>query len=123
MKTKSVNAILNHKFFLYGMVFLSVMQLLNFYNAGSLSCLGVFGLTYYVSCMYTKNKALCLLSGVIVSQFVLGCEKNLEGFKEGAETHSPGDGHTHPEGGPPEGGLSKSSAGPVDSIVCIDDPY
>ena len=83
MKTKSLNVLLKHKFFLYGMVFLSVLQLVNFYKAGSLTCLGAFGVAYYLGCMYTKNKAMCLLFANLVATFVLGCEKNLEGFREG----------------------------------------
>ena len=97
MKTKSVNILLNHKFFLYGMIFLSVLQLVNFYKAGSLTCLGAFGVAYYLGCLYTKNKALCLLFANLVATFVLGCEKNLEGFLEG---------------GPVAGGKNDSKAAP-----------
>ena len=87
MKTTSLKKLLNHNFFIYGMVFISVLQLLNFYNAYSLLCLGTFGVTYYVACMATKNKGVCLLAANIVSIFILGCEKSgvLEGFKEGNE--------------------------------------
>ena len=87
MKTTSLKKLLNHNFFIYGMVFISVLQLLNFYNAYSLLCLGTFGITYYVACMATKNKGVCLLAANIVSIFILGCEKSgvLEGFKEGNE--------------------------------------
>ena len=93
MKTKSVNVLLKHKFFLYGMVFLSVLQLVNFYKAGSLTCLGAFGVAYYLGCLNTKNKALCLLFANMVATFVLGCEKNLGGFREGLEDGK--DGHKH----------------------------
>jgi len=87
MKTTSLKKLLNHNFFIYGMVFISILQLLNFYKAYSLLCLGTFGLTYYVACMTTKNKGVCLLVANIVSIFLLGCEKSgvLEGFKEGNE--------------------------------------
>ena len=85
MKTNSLKRLLNHNFFIYGMVFISVLQLLNFYNANSLLCLGTFGLTYYMVSMTTKNQGLCLLAANVVSIFLLGCEKSgvLEGFKEG----------------------------------------
>jgi hypothetical protein len=81
----TLKRILHHKIFLYGMVFISVLQLLNFYKAKSLLCLGTFGLTYYIVSMSTKNKGLCLLATNIISVFLLGCEKSdiLEGFKEG----------------------------------------
>ena len=76
MKTTSLKKLLNHNFFIYGMVFISVLQLLNFYNAYSLLCLGTFGITYYVACNATKNKGVCLLAANIVSIFILGCEKS-----------------------------------------------
>jgi len=74
MKTKSLNTLLKHKFFLYGMIALSVLQLVNFYRTRSLSCLGTFGVAYYLGCMMTKNKALCLLFAILVSTFIMGCE-------------------------------------------------
>ena len=85
MKTNNLNKLLTHNFFLYGMVFISILQLLNFYNANSLTCLGTFGISYYLACMYTKNKGVCLLVANLVSIFLLGCEKSglLENFKEG----------------------------------------
>ena len=88
MKVNSLKKLLNHNFFIYGMVFISVLQLLNFYNANSILCLGVFGLTYYIVNISTKNQGLCLLAANVVSIFLLGCEKSgvLEGFKEGADT-------------------------------------
>ena len=85
MKTRSLNRLINHNFFLYGMVFISILQLLNFYNAKSLTCLGVFGITYYLACNATKNQGLCLLAANIVSIFLLGCTKSgiMEGMGHG----------------------------------------
>ena len=82
---KEVKKLIKHRFFIYGMVFISVLQLLTFYNTNSLLCLGTFGLTYYIVNMSTKNQGLCLLAANVVSIFLLGCEKSgvLEGFKEG----------------------------------------
>ena len=84
MKTKSLNTILKHKFLLYGLVLLSLVMLFNFYKANSYSCIGSFGLAYYICCLYTKNKSLCLLFAIVVSTVILGCEHNLEAFREGA---------------------------------------
>ena len=91
MKTKSLNTLLTHNFFLYGMVFLSILQLVNFYNSKSLICLGTFGVSYYIAKMYSKNNAVCLLIANIVSIFILSCEKSelFEGFKEGNEPGGP----------------------------------
>ena len=80
-----MNTLLKHKFFLYGMIVLSVMQLLNFYRSRSLSCLGTFGVAYYLGCMMTKNKALCLLFAVLVSTIVMGCEGRFVTFYEGMD--------------------------------------
>ena len=80
-----MNAILNHKFFLYGIIFLSLLMLINFYRAQSFACLGVFGIAYYLACLYMKNKGLCLLFAIVVSTFVLGCEKNLEAMQNNCE--------------------------------------
>ena len=83
MKTKSLNTLLKHKFFLYGMISLSVLQLVNFYRSRSLNCLGTFGVGYYLGCMMTKNKALCLLFAILVSTFIMGCEGRFVNFMEG----------------------------------------
>jgi len=83
MKTKSLNTLLNHKFFLYGMIFLSTVMLLNFFRNNSLACLGVFGVSYYIACLYLKNKGLCLLAAIVVSTILFGCENNIEGLMEG----------------------------------------
>ena len=85
MKTKSLKTLLNHKFFLYGMVFLSTIMLINFFRNNSLVCLGVFGIAYYVACLYFKNKGLCLLAAIVVSTILFGCENNIEGLLEGQE--------------------------------------
>ena len=72
----TVKRILHHKIFLYGMIFISVLQLLNFYKANSFVCLGTFGITYYIVNMSTKNQGVCLLAANIISIFLLGCEKS-----------------------------------------------
>ena len=89
MKTKSLNTLLKHKFFLYGMIALSILQLVNFYRARSFSCLGTFGVAYYLGCMLTRNKALCLLFAILVSTVVMGCEGRFVTFMEGMEPNDP----------------------------------
>ena len=85
MKTTSLNTLLKHKFFLYGMIALSILQLVNFYRTRSLTCLGTFGVAYYLGCMMTKNKALCLLFAILVSTFLMGCEGRFVNFMEGMQ--------------------------------------
>ena len=89
MKTKSLNTLLNHKFFLYGMVFLSTIMVINFFRNNSLACLGVFGVVYYVACLTFKNKALCLLAAIVVSTILFGCENNIEGLLDDSEQCDP----------------------------------
>ena len=86
----TVKRILTHTFFLYGMVFISTIQLLNFYNANSLICLGTFGVTYYLTNTKSKNIGICLLVANIVSIFLLGCEKS-DILKEGNTVFQEGD--------------------------------
>ena len=83
MKTKSINTLIKHKFFLYGMIALSVLQLVNFYRTRSLNCLGTFGVAYYLGCLMTNNKALCLLFSILVSTFIMGCEGRFINVFEG----------------------------------------
>ncbi len=96
MKTKSLNTLLKHKFFLYGMIALSVLQLVNFYRTRSLNCLGTFGVAYYLGCMMTKNKALCLLFAILVSTFIMGCEGRFITVFEGMD-HEEGSCSSHDE--------------------------
>ena len=72
------------------MVFISTIQLLNFYNANSLICLGTFGVTYYLTNTKSKNIGICLLVANIVSIFLLGCEKS-DILKEGNRVFGPQD--------------------------------
>ncbi len=97
MKTKSLNTLLNHKFFLYGMIFLSTVMLLNFFRNNSLACLGVFGVSYYIACLYLKNKGLCLLAAIVVSTILFGCENNIEGLMERDEKKPEGMDHFEEE--------------------------
>ena len=48
-------------------------------------CGGMFLLTAAIGCQFTKNKALCLLAGLVVTNFVVGCSKIVEGLEGGEE--------------------------------------
>lgn len=49
----------------------------------SVYCGGMFFLTAAIGCQFTKNKALCLVAGLVVTNFVVGCSKIIETFEEG----------------------------------------
>ena len=60
----------------------------------SVYCGGMFLLTAAIGCQFTKNKALCLVAGLVVTNFVVGCSKIIETFKEGeggGDVHFSGD--------------------------------
>tara|TARA_Y100001970_G_scaffold229127_1_gene284135 strand:- start:4212 stop:4535 length:324 start_codon:yes stop_codon:yes gene_type:complete len=45
-------------------------------------CGGMFLLTAAIGCQFTKNRALCLLAGLVVTNFVVGCSKIVEGLSQ-----------------------------------------
>ena len=84
------------------MIFLSTVMLLNFFRNNSLACLGVFGVSYYIACLYLKNKGLCLLAAIVVSTILFGCENNIEGLIEGVGECPEGEDCEEPESEDPE---------------------
>ena len=42
----------------------------------------MFLLTAAIGCQFTKNKALCLVAGLVVTNFVVGCSKIVEGLTQ-----------------------------------------
>ena len=51
----------------------------------SYECLALFGLSAYSAHCYCKNMAFALLIGLFVANFIFGCGRVSEGFKEGAD--------------------------------------
>jgi len=65
------------------LVFMSI-NILGYVSAGSMECLLLFAITYYVSNRFTKNRTVDIVVGLFVSNFLFGCGRVREGL-EGLE--------------------------------------
>ena len=72
---KQALSLAKNKLFFYLMVAVSVFQLYKIYLDNSTYCAAMFVLTAAIGCQFTKNKALCLLAALVVTNFVVGCSK------------------------------------------------
>ncbi len=72
---KQAMSVVKSKMFYYLMVVVSVFQLYKIYLDRSTYCAAMFVLTAAIACQFTKNKALCLVAGLVVTNFVVGCSK------------------------------------------------
>ena len=76
----NVNKILKHKMLLYVAYFLAVVNIIGYVNLGSFECLAVFGVAFYILTHCTKNVALQIFGGLLVSNVVFGCGRMREGM-------------------------------------------
>tara|TARA_X000000368_G_C23026442_1_gene710441 strand:+ start:697 stop:939 length:243 start_codon:yes stop_codon:yes gene_type:complete len=72
---KQVMTMVKTKMFFYLMVAVSALQFYKIYLDRSTYCAAMFVLTAAIACQFTKNKALCLVAGLIITNFVVGCSK------------------------------------------------
>ena len=77
--------ILKSKGLYYVALVLMVVNVLGYVSVGSLECIVVFAVTYYLSNSYTKNQSVDILCGLFVANVVFGCGRVREGF-EGTTT-------------------------------------
>ena len=75
---------LKSKALYYVALVLMVVNVLGYVSVGSVECIIVFAITYYLSNSYTKNQSLDILIGLFVANVVFGCGRVREGFEEGA---------------------------------------
>ena len=75
---------LKSKALYYVALVLMVVNVLGYVSVGSVECIIVFAVTYYLSNSYTKNQSLDILIGLFVANVVFGCGRVREGFEEGA---------------------------------------
>ena len=78
----NVNKILKHKMLLYVAYFLAVINIIGYVNLGSFECLAVFGVAFYILTHCTKNVALQIFGGLLVSNVVFGCGRMREGMEK-----------------------------------------
>lgn len=74
---------LKSKALYYVALVLMVVNVLGYVSVGSVECIIVFAITYYLSNSYTKNQSLDILIGLFAANVVFGCGRVREGFEEG----------------------------------------
>ena len=72
---KQAMAAVKTQMFFYLMVAVSALQVYKIYLDRSSYCAAMFVLTAAIACQFTKNKALCLVAALVVTNFVVGCSK------------------------------------------------
>lgn len=73
---------LKSKALYYVALVLMVVNVLGYVSVGSVECVIVFAVTYYLSNSYTKNQSLDILIGLFVANVVFGCGRVREGFED-----------------------------------------
>lgn len=86
----NVNKILKSKMLLYVAYVLAAINVVGYASIGSFECLAVFGVAFYVLRHCTKNMALQIFGGLLVSNVVFGCGRVRESFKEASENMKSG---------------------------------
>ena len=82
-----VEKLLKNKNILYLVISLAVLCSLGYLCVSSYECLAIFTVLYFICCNYIKNKILCIVIALFVSNFVFGCSMSLRGsFVEGYES-------------------------------------
>ncbi len=76
--------VLTSKYLYYMVLVFMSINILGYVSAGSMECLLLFAVTYYVSNHFTKNRTVDIVVGLFVSNFLFGCGRVREGL-EGLE--------------------------------------
>ena len=71
--------LLSNKNVLYLVVALAILCSLGYVCVSSYECLAVFVIAYFISCNYIKNKVICLLIALFLSNFIFGCSMSFKG--------------------------------------------
>jgi len=75
----NIDKVLNSKNVLYLTVGLAFLCSLGYLCVSSYECLAVFVVSYFVCCNYIKNRIICILISLFLSNFVFGCSFSLRG--------------------------------------------
>ena len=71
--------LLSNKNVLYLVVALAILCSLGYVCVSSYECLAIFVIAYFISCNYIKNKVICLLIALFLSNFIFGCSMSFKG--------------------------------------------
>ena len=80
-----VPALLKNKYVCYAVMALAVVNVLGYVSERSYECLALFVASAYSIKCYSKNDTVGLLGGLFVANFLFGCGRVYEGFKEGTD--------------------------------------
>ena len=70
-----VKKVAKSELFYYLMLAATALQLYKIFVDKSVYCLGMFAFAAVIACQFTKNQSMCLLAGLVVTNFVVGCSK------------------------------------------------
>ena len=77
-----VPAILKNKYVCYALMALAGLNVVGYVTVKAWECLALFLLTAYSAKCYCKNTSCAIIAALFVANFVFGCGRVKEGFKE-----------------------------------------
>ena len=75
-----IEKLLKNKFLYYAALGLAALNVLGYVTQGSMTCILAFGVTYYCTHSYTKNRTLDIFAGLFVANILFGCGRVKEGM-------------------------------------------
>lgn len=89
-------SMLNNKWILYAMLFISVVDLFNFYSMGDMTALAIFIVAGFLTSYFSKNMLVILVIAIAVAHIARYGSASLEGM-EGEEEEEEEDVESEPE--------------------------
>ena len=82
MKKNLLSKLLKNQILFYIVLAFSALNVLGYFSMRSWECVVIFSAVAYSANCYGGNMTVALLAGLFVSNFVFGCNRVKEGFKE-----------------------------------------
>ena len=82
MKKNMLSKLLKNKILYYLVLAFSALNVLGYFSMRSWECVVIFSAVAYSANCYGGNMTVALLAGLFASNFVFGCNRVKEGFKE-----------------------------------------
>ena len=73
---------LSNRYVFYALATLAVLNIVGYVSVKAWECLVLFVLTAYSTQCYNKNKSVSILAALFVANFVFGCGRLKEGYKD-----------------------------------------
>ena len=80
-----VPAILKNKYVCYALMALAGLNVVGYVTVKAWECLALFLLTAYSAKCYCKDTSCAIIAALFVANFVFGCGRVTEGFKEAVD--------------------------------------